>query len=102
MFGFQGDVILVKVESTPKGVKINRGSRGLVLAEGEITGHAHTITDDGCELINANGKTYLSVEKEVTLNHEEHNAVKIPPGKYEVRIAREYDHFEEETRKVID
>ena len=102
MFGFQGDVLLIKVDSIPRGKKIARKERGLVLAEGESTGHAHVITDNGAELYEKDGKMYLSVEKEVTLNHEEHNAVKIAPGKYEVRIAKEYDHFLEESRRVAD
>jgi len=97
----QGDVILVKVNEI-KGIKKERSERGLILAEGESTGHTHIITDNGAELYEEKGKLYLSVEKEVALKHEEHNEVKIAPGKYEVRIAKEYDHFTEEARQVRD
>jgi len=101
-YGFQGDVILVKIDVIPQGKKIERKEGKIVLAEGESTGHKHVITDDGAELYEKDGKLYLSVEKEVTLTHEEHNAVKIKEGKYEVRRAKEYDHFLEESRKVRD
>jgi len=102
MFGFQGDVILIKVDTIPSGKVIARTKRGLVLAEGESTGHAHTISDEGAELYEKDGKMYLVAEKEVSLNHEEHNTVKIAPGRYEVKIAKEYDHFAEEARRVQD
>ena len=102
MFGFQGDVIIIKIDLIPSSKRVARTRRGLVLAEGESTGHAHTITDEGCELYEKDGKMYLSVEKEVSLNHEEHNSVKIAPGKYEVRIAKEYNHFTEEAKRVQD
>ena len=43
------------------------------------------------------------VENEVvTLNHEEHNPVDIPPGHYLVRIVREMDHITGRARYVAD
>lgn len=34
--------------------------------------------------------------------HEEHYPVEVPPGDYQVGRVREYDHFAEEARRVID
>lgn len=49
------------------------------------------------------GIRYLKVtEKPIDLDHEEHRTVTIPPGEYEIRIVREFDHFKEEARQVID
>ena len=40
----QGDVLIVRVDEIPADAKlINRTKRGVILAEGEVTGHAHRI-----------------------------------------------------------
>ena len=38
----------------------------------------------------------------VTLKHEEHNPIDIPPGYYLVRIVREMDHITGRARYVAD
>ncbi|MBD1931282.1 MULTISPECIES: hypothetical protein [Cyanophyceae] len=83
----QGDVILLCVEKT-EGQKLSH----LTLAEGEVTGHKHRISDGQAELYEANGTLYLRVLSETaTLTHEEHNAISIPQGDWMVRIQREYE-----------
>jgi hypothetical protein len=43
----QGDVLIRKVDRLPEGLtEVPRGSRGIVLAEGEATGHAHVVECD--------------------------------------------------------
>lgn len=98
-----GDVLLY-VSDIPKDAKIVMAdpSRGIVLAEGEATGHAHTIMDSGCTLLEHGGKRYLSVKEPVTLRHQEHKPQVIKPGTYEVKRVREVDPFEEEVRSVRD
>lgn len=80
---------------------VERGARGIVLAEGEVTGHAHRIVDDGAVLM-SDGETLsvLEVERKVALTHEEHKAIDIEPGSWEVRRQREYTIFGE--RRVLD
>lgn len=75
----------------------------IILAEGEITGHAHVITDtkNACRYT-LNEKTYLLVENPVELYHEEHNTLTIQPGTYEIDTVKEYDPFEKEIRRVQD
>lgn len=106
----QGDVI-IEVADIPKGAKkIDKGHfahllgiRGYVLAEGETTGHAHCISDvENVEMVEKDGMFFIRVLKDVTVTHEEHKPVKIPPGIYRVRKVREYDHFAEEARDVRD
>ena len=97
MFYQQGDVIVEKV-SVVKGKKLNH----LTLAEGEATGHHHTITKGDAELYEENGTFYLHVETEATLTHQEHDTVVLPKGDYVVRKVREFDHFKEEARDVAD
>lgn len=94
----QGDVIIKKV-SEVKGKKLKH----LTLALGEATGHHHTIVEGDAELYEDNGKLFLRVNSETAvLGHQEHKAVEIPQGEYEIGIVREYDHFLEESRKVVD
>ena len=102
----QGDVLLIPVDTIPDGTKtVSRDQRGrLVLAEGEITGHAHAIVDESCELVTADeaAELYLLVHgtEPVDLLHEEHATISVPPGQYERRILREYSP--EATRPVYD
>ena len=99
----QGDVLIEGVTVLLDGLKrVKRTKRGLVLAEGEATGHAHVIADDGVELYERDGVLYLSVKNGATVTHEEHKPVTLPAGDFIVRKVREYDHFEEEAREVRD
>jgi hypothetical protein len=63
----------------------------LTLAQGEVTGHSHQITQGEAELYQRNGILYLVVLSETaTLTHEEHKKIEIPQGTWMVRIQREY------------
>lgn len=101
----QGDVILIPITEVPSNTTpvARRGGR-LILAEGEVTGHAHAITDKSCELVTTEGaaELYLLVHgsEPVALLHEDHATVTIPAGTYERRILREYSP--EATRPVQD
>lgn len=93
----QGDVLLVRVDGPePAGAtEIPRDSGRVVLAYGEVTGHAHAILDPGVCLLRAEGVAFdmLRVSEGVLarLVHEEHATVTVGPGLYEQRIQREYD-----------
>jgi hypothetical protein len=82
----QGDVILQPTQQTA-GKKLPH----LTLAEGEVTGHSHRISDGKAELYEQDGTLYLRIlSQTATLTHEEHKAIKIPQGNWMVRIQREY------------
>ncbi|MCP2730410.1 hypothetical protein NJ959_18440 [Symplocastrum sp. BBK-W-15] len=82
----QGDVILLSVPEIT-GKKLTH----LTLAEGEVTGHSHRISNGEAELYDKDGTLYLSIlSKKATLSHEEHEALPIPQGNWMVRIQREY------------
>lgn len=82
----QGDVILQAVQ-TIEGKKLPH----LTLAEGEVTGHSHRISNGEAELYEENGTLCLRVLSDrATLIHEEHKAIDIPKGNWMVRIQREY------------
>lgn len=102
----QGDVLLVKTDRRPtKRFRRQRrdAERRIVLAEGELTGHAHAIADLGAALWEqraARGERrhdgheferLLRVTRPVTLRHEEHDPVPLAPGTYRVLGQREYE-----------
>lgn len=98
-----GDVLLLKTETLPSGARRIMSKERIVLAEGEATGHAHTITPpDGAALFEFNEQRYLEVFKNVQLKHQEHREIEIPPGTYEIGHVVEVDPFQSEIRKVLD
>ena len=94
----QGDVLIKKVAEI-KGKKLNH----LTLAEGEVTGHFHSITKGDAELYEHEGTLFLKViDDKVELTHQEHDVVVLPKGDYEIGIIKEYDHLSREVRNVAD
>lgn len=94
----QGDVLIKKVDSIPEGSK---KLSHCILAEGEATGHKH-IASPPSELFELDGKMYLITHQTTEITHEEHKPITLPPGFWHIDKVREYDAFEQETRKVID
>lgn len=114
-FYFHGDVVLKQIESIPKKAKIKKTN---LLKEGEMTGHAHTIEES---LINNGqakiyedelGHLFLENKIPIEIKHQQHKGTftnllegleeKLPAGKWIIDFPNEYDHFLEESRKVID
>ena len=91
-----GDVLIVPVELAGKlslDIPSSKGepAKDLILAYGEVTGHAHRITAGVATLERfENGDARLSVTEAATLSHEEHAAVVIPAGDYVIKLQREY------------
>ena len=97
----QGDVLIVRTDEKPDGEKVKRDKGRVVLAYGEVTGHAHAIKNKGAVLWKTpSGMEILAVDSESELVHEEHDTIKIPPGCYEIRHQREYKP--EGIRRVAD
>lgn len=96
-----GDVILKSV-IIPNNLK-SVETKKIVLAEGEVTGHAHVITDIAkVDLFKNAGKTFIKVKSPVELKHEEHKTIVIQPGSYEIDQVKEYDPWADEIRNVKD
>jgi hypothetical protein len=99
----QGDVTIRKVDSLPlDAIQLKSDSRGVVLAEGEATGHYHGIKSKYARLHERAGKIYLEALKKVTLRHQEHKSIEIPPGVYEIGRVQEYDYLTQISRPVAD
>ena len=124
----QGDVQIQQVTALPPGCTEVKPEGGrIVLAHGEVTGHAHAIYDHidraptynelavGKEIAEAtiaraqakarlllapNGERFLEVRETVTLKHEEHTQHTIPPGIY--HLPRQMEYTPAELRRVED
>jgi hypothetical protein len=84
----QGDVLLIPID--PISDTQNKLDN-LILAHGEVTGHAHQIREGKAELFERDGTLYLRVlSNYAVLSHEEHHALKIAHGSWMIRIQREY------------
>jgi hypothetical protein len=95
----QGDVYLIAASGLPLA---GRAERRPILAEGELTGHAHRLEDPASgRVFSVGSDLYLEVLAETaTIVHEEHGPVTVPRGGYLVRIQREYSP--QEIRRVAD
>jgi len=69
-----------------------------MLDAAEVTLHMGRNRDAGVDVPEA----FEVREEPVTLTHEEHNPLVVPPGKYVVRIVREFDHIAGRSRYVAD
>ena len=105
----QGDVLLFRVDDIPSGaeaLKPDANGRGFVLAEGEATGHCHSLTADtqAVQMFKtSDGTLYLNVmAPKAPVKHQEHKAVTLPKGKYRIGKVREVDPFADEIHAVRD
>ena len=123
----QGDVVMFKVdekyfkEHTRKDKKYKTGYSGgtdthAIVAFGEVTGHKHQVNMK--DMVEEAGVTlsmgynreagidvpegFAVIDAPVTITHEEHDAIELPPGYYMVRIVREFDHIAGRSRYVAD
>lgn len=116
----QGDVLLVRVNALPEGIQEQPRKDGLiVLAYGEVTGHAHAIAEPDVKWFGAaNGQKYLESARPFTLKHGElsalihareasvevagsdHTAQRFAPGVW--MVVRQYEFSAEQLRQVMD
>lgn len=123
----QGDVQIQQVAQLPAGcTEVPPEGNRIVLAHGEVTGHAHAIYDHIAPtrqatpgaageiaaaaiaraqakarlLVAPNGERYLEVTETVHLRHEEHTQHTLPPGIYHLPVQVEYTPAE--LRRVAD
>lgn len=88
----QGDVLIeetttrVPEKATPRARENGR----VVLAHGEVTGHAHAVADAGVELYDVGDLALLEVDHLSEVRHDEHGAVTLTPTTHEVIRQSEY------------
>lgn len=97
----QGDVLVMRVENQQGAAEIPRDG-DVILALGEVTGHAHRIKAPSARLwtLADTRDRLLTLAADAQLVHEEHATVILRAGQYRVRIQREW--LGEEVRNVAD
>jgi hypothetical protein len=109
--GAQGEITIFRVAKLPNGLTPSTGgktAKGLIISHSE-SGHHHVLTGgaDVLERVMPNGMKALyaildepqALIQDAAVPHEPHA---LPPGIYEFRIAREFDPFAEQARRVAD
>lgn len=111
----QGDVLLELVAAIPAGAKDVTPTDRIVLAYGEVTGHAHAVYPEiemkarasakvkptmPARMWDAGAERFLQVLTPTALKHEDHAPVALDPGIYRVKRQREYSP--ETIRTVAD
>ncbi len=90
----QGDVLLQRVDDVPTGLTpVPQDNGRVILAYGEVTGHAHAVLGDAqflaADLADLEER-FLRVQADSQVVHEEHDTITLPPGNYRVVRQREY------------
>ena len=123
----QGDVVMLKVDDDYFKDNTNSGSDSVVeyhgkqpthaiMAFGEVTGHTHQV--NMANMLKGAGVTlhmgfnrnagedvpqgFIVHNETVTITHEEHDPLELPPGKYIVRIVQEFNHITRRAQNVAD
>lgn len=98
-----GDVLIYKLDQELNNVN-DKVIKQLILAEGEVTGHAHRLTGD-VEIIQnkpINGEMIFQVNDTAVLSHEEHDKIVLSQGVYLKVNQVEYNPFTDLVKKVMD
>ena len=112
----QGDVILEKAGEVTVGELLEENEKNrVVLAHGEVTGHAHAFYYEEVTLPEPKkavqlfslpdqgpiARRLLRLAERCFLRHEEHETISLPKGDYFVKIQHEGDEINE-LRRVAD
>jgi hypothetical protein len=65
----------------------------VIVALGELTGHAHAFAADAVRLFReaGTGRSFFDIgDAGAALVHEEHDPIRVPEGRYELKRQREY------------
>ena len=102
----QGDVLLVRVDEIPADAKPCNVKGDVILAYGEVTGHAHRLAPETVTPFAKGGvwspqaERFILALEGAELRHEEHDAIKLPAGNY--RVVQQFEYTPEEIRNVAD
>ena len=101
----QGDVLIKRIDSIPASAReVARENGNIVLAHGEITGHAHVIRDPLARMFGTpadeDGPKFIDIPRPASVVHDEHAPLGLEAGTYEVKRQREYSPGE--IRRVAD
>lgn len=99
-----GDVNLAPFTGEIKGQEIKHKGQ-MILALGEVTGHAHRLTvknPEDMEIFETVYGRIIRLKSEGILSHEEHKSITVPVGDYVQKMEQEMDWFQNVARQVVD
>jgi hypothetical protein len=112
IIGAQGEITIIRIDAIPAGAKLKPAERapdgrGWIVSHSE-SGHHHVL--DGGEVMERTDgdfvtRLYATLTEPARLLQTAaaaHEPYVLPPGVYEFRLAREYDPFSEQARRVAD
>lgn len=115
----QGEITIRRIGDVPKKRKVRsdctpmKPEAGRYIIGHSETGHHHVLSrNDGAEVTVLDRPPegmrvlYAILENPASLDHlrdhDTHESIKLEPGEYEIRIAREYDPYAELARQSMD
>lgn len=113
IIGCQGEITIIKVDAAPadfaKMKKVDRTQKGWIISHSE-NGNHHLLTGgdvmertekvpQGMQILYAILENPAQLVQDATVPHGHYD---LATGFYELRIAREYDPFAEQARRVAD
>lgn len=112
IIGAQGEITIIKIDALPEGMAtkpVERNGSGHIISHSE-SGHHHVLTGGevmertdnvpaGMQIIYALLDAPASLVQDATVPHDGYD---LDPGTYMFKIAREFDPFAEQARRVAD
>lgn len=112
VIGCQGEITIIKIDALPEGMQtkaVERCATGYIISHSE-SGHHHCLT--GGEVMERTDNVpagmqiiYALLDAPADLVQDAptpHGGYRLEPGAYMFRIAREFDPFAEQARRVAD
>ena len=110
--GAQGEIRAYRIDKIPADAKPLAKESGQFIIGHSETGHHHVIDADGAVVGVMDAPPagmrilYTILENPTELEHlrphDTHETIVVEPGVYEIRIAREFDHYAELARQSAD
>lgn len=112
IIGAQGEITIIKLDALPEGIEtkaVERTAKGWIISHSE-SGHHHILTGGdvmertdnvpaGMQVLYALLDAPASLIQDAAVPHGGYD---LDPGIYAFKIAREYDPFAEQARRVVD
>ena len=98
----QGDVLITTVGDSEAGDVVPADNGRIVLAYGEVTGHAHALPADAgmLAMLADTDDRLLTLTRREMLRHEEHAPIQLPAGQLRITVQREWQYGR--SRQVAD
>lgn len=112
IIGAQGEITIIKIDALPKDIQTKAAehiAKGWIISHSE-SGHHHLLTGGNVMERTSNVPAGMKILYAILENPEAlvqdaqtpHGGYDLAPGLYEFRIAREFDPFAEQARRVQD